>query len=158
MDALNEFEPKTINYGEFEPETINEHNHLRRDFYNAKLPKAKYNATKCRTDKSKNESHLNDKDKQFKRKHKRDDKNKRADRQYKDFKNRQIFIQMIDDEYYNALLDYNGRFIEIHPEDYFVKHYGSKYDGDNDSEMDPIDFIKYMDAINFIKEIDILSR
>ena len=36
MDALNEFEPKTINYSEFEPENINAHTHLRRDFYNAK--------------------------------------------------------------------------------------------------------------------------
>ena len=150
MDALNEFEPKTINYGEFEPENINAHTHLRRDFYNAKLSKAKYAATKCRTDKSKNESHTNDKDKQFKRKHKRDDKNKRADRQYKDFKNRQLFIQMINDEYYNALLDYNSIWL-VDLQD----------DGDNDSDIDSTDFVKYMnsrDLMDSIKAMYTLSK
>jgi hypothetical protein len=121
MDALNEFEPKTISFGAFEPETITEHTHVRRNYYNARLSKSKYEAIKNRTDRSKNESHLTDKAKQFKRKHKQDDKSKRSDRQYKLFQHRQMFIQMIDDEFQEPLRRYNRDWME---------------DGDNDSDDD----------------------
>ena len=121
MSELNEFEPTTICFVEYKPKNTCELVHLRRDYYNHRLPKSKYEAIKHRTDRSKNESHLTDKAKQFKRKHKQDDKSKRSDRQYKLFQHRQMFIQMIDDEFQEPLRRYNRDWME---------------DGDNDSDDD----------------------
>jgi hypothetical protein len=155
MAELNEFEPTTINFVEYKPKNTCELVHLRRDYYNHRLPKSKYEAIKHRTDRSKNETHLTDKAKQFKRKHKQDDKSKRSDRQYKLFQHRQMFIQMIDDEFQEPLRRYNRNWAEDAP----YSRYNYLMDGENDSDDDIEPYSPFdADASEFIKSQYSLSK